>query len=250
MSDNNTADPAISLIPVRTDDNPATNEKEPTKENNFGFKPLEKEEGEESGDEDSKGNARPKKVITLSEFYAMQDLKGRINTLIGRYPGLIPRESQELNERLNRMTLEQLQNVYTNCVNDCYAFRGTPTAECVIGLGTRKIDTNWAPGFTRRCLLDPELRKDIEIEVIHILGMFSNRANIIVRMLNHLYKAVFGDEGLDVPDPTLMPREEYPFEEEDEEEEAYIRPLKRRRRGGGTDKEKNKEQLSSSQSSD
>lgn len=248
MSDN-TADPAISLIPVRTDNNPATNEKEPTKENDFGFKPLEKEEGEES-DEDSRGNAKPKKVITLSEFYAMQDLKGRINTLLGRYPGLQPRESQELFERLNRMTLEQLQNVYTNCVNDCYAFRGTPTAECVLALTTKPIDSRWAPTFTRRCLLDAELRKDIEMEVIHILGMFSNRGNIIVRLLNNLYKAIFGDEGLDVPDPTLMPREEYPFEEEDEEEEAFVRPLKRRKRAGETDKEKNKEQSSNSESSD
>lgn len=119
----------------------------------------------------------------------MKKLKSEICKLLSRYPTLVPRSSNLILEKLSEMSEEELHNVYQNCVNDLVEIRGTPVAKFSIFILTKVIDDRFLPGFTDECMKDPELKRDIESEIINILGELSNRVNIFFRFINNAYVA-------------------------------------------------------------
>ena len=143
--------------------------------NNFGFTPVESEE-----DKERKKRELPPSVEKLS-------LLTNINNLICRYPNLVPRTSAKVMAALNDKNELELQNIYTNCLNDLAEIRGTPSSEAVITAITYPINANLLADYTERCLVDVELKRDIESEMINVLGAIGNRLNIFFRLVNNAY---------------------------------------------------------------
>lgn len=119
----------------------------------------------------------------------MKKLKQEICKLLSRYPNLVPRSSNLILEKLNDMGEEELNNVYQNCLNDLIEIRGTPVAKFAIFILTKVIDERLLPGFTDECMKDVELKRDIEGEILNLLGALSNRINIFFRFMNNGYVA-------------------------------------------------------------
>jgi hypothetical protein len=128
--------------------------------------------------------AEPEEVVNV-EPPEIKKLKQDINLLICRYPGLQPRTSHALMEKLSNLTEEELKNVYLNCVNDVAELRGTPTAETALLL-TLPVNS-MIPGYTDYCMKDVELKRDIESELIQLFGWLGTKINILFRLFNNGY---------------------------------------------------------------
>lgn len=160
-------------------------------EENYGFQPFENDEEKEK-----------KKEQDMSP--AAQQLRIQINRLICRYPQLTPRSSSHTIETLNRYSLEQLQNIYDNCINDLQSVRGTPTSEMVINVTGSLVERySSLRGFRERCLTDTELNRDIEAEMISLLYYCGNKLQIAFRFANNAFKCYF-----DLEDAPNKPPEE------------------------------------------
>jgi hypothetical protein len=145
---------------------------------NCGFTPMETPADEPEG----RGQKRK-----LPETETQRTLKEKINRLICRYPGLQPRISTAVMARLDTMNEKELENILANCLNDVADLRGTPSAESIITVLTHHVDARWIPNFTETCLNDLELNRDIEAELLQLLGNVSNRLNIVFRFFNNAY---------------------------------------------------------------
>ena len=153
-------------------------------DDNCGFVPLEEEKKD--------GGNKNKRKRDPNEDPRLEPLKQRILRLVAKYPRVRPRTSLATLRQLDEFDHDELQNVYNNCIIDINKYRGTPTADFVIALATYHMD-KVVKGYTTRCLQDKELKQDVEEEVIITFGLLGNRATIICRLMNNLYKAVFGD---------------------------------------------------------
>ena len=142
---------------------------------NFGFNPMADPREEES------------KKRKLEETSEMVRLKAEIQTMLCRYPKLVPRTSHVIMEKLDNCNELELRNVYQNCLNDIRELRGCPAANGTIFLLTKFINDWYLPGYTDECLRDQELSHDIESELTILLGMISNKVNIVFRFLNNAY---------------------------------------------------------------
>jgi hypothetical protein len=127
-----------------------------------------------------------KKKRAREESEESKALKKEILKLVARYPKLELRTSKEIMDKLNEMGEDELRIIRDNCVNDLAEMRGTPVASFVVFLITQPVD--WKlPGYTDQCLSDIELKRDVETELIMLLGDLSNRINIFFRLLNNAY---------------------------------------------------------------
>lgn len=162
-------------------------EPQATKRPRYGFNPMETEE-DLNAQEQVKIDPR------------IQEFKEKINKLCCRYPKMKPRTSHALMEQLSFLSLQELENVYMNMINDLSDIRGTPSAETVL-LVTKAIDP-WVPHYSEVCLKDVELKRDVETEMMEIFGWFGNRINILFRLINNIYIAsnfkMYADEELQV----------------------------------------------------
>jgi hypothetical protein len=220
-------------------------EPEDEEEENCGFRPLIDENIKKRKREEEEEEA---------ESPEMKELREKINILLCRYPKLVPRSSHAMMNKLKGLELSELQNIYTNCINDLSSIRGTPSAESIILLSTYYIDVNLIKGYTRLCLRDAELRREIETEVITLIGHVSNKVSILFRFFNNLYACLFSsslaDRSLiDHENDLYYTREEAQSVQNEERErgsvqEEYIKPLStneeqpktkksKRDRGGG-----------------
>jgi len=125
---------------------------------NYGFRAMEDPEERERREREE------------AETPAMKKMKSEILDLLTRYPELVPRSSNEIEEKLNGYTEKQLHNVYRNCLADLRQIRGMPAADASIWLGTMPVDKYVCPNYTRVCLQDDTLREDVEAEIVTRLG--------------------------------------------------------------------------------
>lgn len=167
-------------------------------EDQFSNQEQEHDGGDSEGGEIDMGFDKPlpnpneeksKKREREPDTEVMKRLKADICKLLSRYPALVPRSSNLILEKLNDMDEGELGNVYQNCLNDLIEIRGTPVAKFTIFLLTKLIDDRFIPGFTDECMNDVELKRDIEAEIINLLGELNNRVNILFRFLNNGYTA-------------------------------------------------------------
>lgn len=156
----------------------------PQSANNFGFQPMEPSPEETNT---MRGENLSRKRPLPEETAKMKELKAEINKLLCRYPGLVPRTSSAIMQRLAEMTEEELENIHINMLNDITEVRGTPSAEAVICALTYWADAHHIPGYTNVCLADIELKRDIESEVIKLIGFLNTKLNILFRFLNNAY---------------------------------------------------------------
>lgn len=113
-------------------------------------------------------------------------LKKEIIKLVARYPSLEIRTSRVVMEKLNNMDEDELRIVRDNCISDLTELRGTPVSSFVLFCITQPVD--WKlPGYTDQCMSDLELKRDIESEIIALMGDLSNRVNIFFRLINNAY---------------------------------------------------------------
>lgn len=127
-----------------------------------------------------------KKKRAREESEESKALKKEILKLVARYPKLELRTSKEIMNKLNEMGEDELRIIRDNCVNDLAELRGTPVASFVVFLMTQPVE--WKlPGYTDQCMSDIELKRDVETEIILVLGDLSNRINIFFRLLNNAY---------------------------------------------------------------
>lgn len=146
-----------------------------------------------SDDEDSGGEG-PNKRAKTKGFFAQfsstkedkeekrkKEIKLKINELLCRNPGLKPRDSLPLMNLFESYTVDQLENIYTNCLNDLIEHRGMPASSVLIKCLSYVGDA-LLPGFSDECIKDIELRKDIEYEMIDLLRWFGTRVNILFRL--------------------------------------------------------------------
>lgn len=163
----------------------------------------EQEEGREYGFEAmDEPIESEKKKRAREESEQSKALKKEILKLVARYPKLELRTSKEIMNKLNEMGEDELVIIRDNCINDLAEMRGTPVASFVVFLMTQPVD--WKlPGYTDQCLSDIELKRDVETEIIMLLGDLSNRINIFFRLLNNAYitwKKSRGDHSYDYSD--------------------------------------------------
>jgi hypothetical protein len=167
-------------------------------EPNAGFVPLEKDALTEKQREEilkkQEEEKSRKRKRSEEEEKKENAIKDKINRLICRYPGLILRSSVETMKRFADYTIDELENIYKNAITDIAQFRGTPSAEFVLYLITHYPDKRIKRmnGYTARCCADEELKRDIEEEMINLLGWADNKVNILFRLLNNAYKTYFG----------------------------------------------------------
>lgn len=114
-------------------------------------------------------------------------LKREIIKMVARYPELELRTGKQIMDKLNEMGEDELVMVRDNCINDLAEIRGTPAASFATFCVTQPVDRYLLPGYTEQCLSDLELKRDIETEMILLLGELSNRVNIFFRLLNNAY---------------------------------------------------------------
>lgn len=143
-------------------------------ENEFGFKPMEEPILDES------------KKRKREESEESKTLKREILRYVARYPKLELRTSKQIMSRLDEMEEDELRIVRDNCVTDLSEIRGAPVASFAIFAITKPVDMS-LPGYTEQCLQDVELKRDVETELINILGELGNRINIFFRLLNNAY---------------------------------------------------------------
>jgi hypothetical protein len=147
-------------------------------DDNFGFRPLEDHEDEKL------------KKQKVEDTAIMKETKEKIAHLLCQFPQLVPRTSHDIMQRLDQLSEKELMNVYANCMNDVTEFKGTPSSDFIIYLGTYFINTI-LPTFRERCLDDVNLKRDIESEMIHYLGRIGNKLNILFRLANNAYAAFY-----------------------------------------------------------
>lgn len=164
--------------------------------NNFGFKPMDDEE-------EKKENEKKRKREEDQE--EINKMKSKINRLLCRYPNLKPRTSHHFITQLESMDLEELNNIFENMLNDLSVIRGFPTSETAIMALTYSIDRK-VPGYMNRCLKDEELKRDIDIEVMNLIGHGHNWVIIALRFVNHLIKTIY-ELPLTQHDQILYPQE-------------------------------------------
>lgn len=165
-----------SQDPSGEDDHEGGGGGEGTDEANFGFhgmeQPVEKERQQKRQREETEEE---------------KGLKAKINLLLCRYPALVPRTSSAIMKKLDELSASELKNVYTNALNDIAEVRGTPSAETIILALTYHADSSYLVGYTDTCLKDVELKRDIETEVIELIGFLNNKVNILFRFINNAY---------------------------------------------------------------
>ncbi len=154
----------------------------------FGFKPME-----EPVEDEKKKRAR-------EESEESKALKKEIVRIIARYPQLILRTSKQIMDKLNEMGEDELRIVRDNCLNDLVEIRGSPASSFVLFCITRPVDAYLLPGYTDQCLSDTELQRDVETEMIALLGELSNRINIFFRLINNAYITWKKNRGETFPD--------------------------------------------------
>jgi hypothetical protein len=178
-------------LPNPNDSPPYSQEEEASQEegelshqsaNSFGFRPMEP-----SPEEIASMRGESLKRQKPEETAKMKELKAEINKLLCRYPGLVPRTSSAIMQRLSEMSEEELENIHINMLNDITEVRGTPSAEAVIMALTYWADAHHIPGYTSVCLSDIELKRDIESEIIKLIGFLNTKLNILFRFLNNAY---------------------------------------------------------------
>ncbi len=176
--------------------------------NNYGFQGPDSESSAISGESENEtgsveetehggyGNVlgddnRPskKRKIQVEDNPESQRIRETIQLLLCRYPQLQIRSTNLIMEKLKEYDTEQLKDIYRNAINDVTQLNGMPAPHACITLVTKPID-NKVPGYTQKCLNDNELKKDIEIELVQILGHIGNRANIVFRLINNLYETM------------------------------------------------------------
>lgn len=145
-------------------------------ENPYGFEPME------CPTEEAESKKRKRE-----ESEESKQLKKEILRYVSRYPQLQLRTSRQIMERLNEMDEDELKIVRDHCITDLSDIRGSPVASSVIFAVTKPIDVTFLEGYTEQCLSDIELKRDVETEIISILGDLSNRINIFFRLLNNAY---------------------------------------------------------------
>lgn len=143
----------------------------------FGFQAME----EPSVDEEKRGTKRPRE-----DTEEMKQLKREILRYVGRYPTLELRSSKQITDRLDQMTVEELRIVRDNCVTDLSDIRGAPVASFAVFCMSKPFDA-FLPGYSDQCLQDTELKRDVESEIIAVLGEMGNKVNIFFRLLNNAY---------------------------------------------------------------
>lgn len=144
--------------------------------NNFGFTPMEDPEVAE------------KKKRKREESEEARNLKYEIQTLLCRYPTLVPRTSHGVMDKLNALDDDELHNVYLNCLNDVSELRGNPIANSVI-YGSTYFINQFIPGFTEECMNDIELKRNIESTVTVWLGKINTAAQMLFQFGNNAYVA-------------------------------------------------------------
>lgn len=145
--------------------------------NNYGFTAMEDPE------------VAKEKKRKRDETPEARNLKREIQTLLCRYPTLVPRTSHEVMEKLNAFDDDELNNIYLNCLNDVSEIRGNPIANTVIYGVTSIIDSLYLPGFTEECMADVELKRNIESTVTVWLGRISTAAQMAFQFGNNAYIA-------------------------------------------------------------
>ncbi len=165
-------------------DGHATSQWEATEDNNFGFQGLE---------EDPALTAAKKRKA--EESAKTKELKEKIRVLLTRYNRLVPRTSHALMQKLEGLTEGELDNVYKNCLTDVQEFRGMKAAECITLAITYPVDTFLLPNYTQHCLRDQELLRDIDAELQDMVGYFSNRMQILIRLMSNAYE-VYCKQGM------------------------------------------------------
>ncbi len=143
--------------------------------NNDGFQPME-----EPIEIENKKRVR-------EESEESKALKKEILKLVARYPQLELRTGKIIMDKMADMDEDELRMVRDNCINDLAEIRGTPVASFAVFCLTQPIDRYFLQGFTEQCLSDIELKRDVETELILLLGELSNRVNIFFRLLNNAY---------------------------------------------------------------
>jgi hypothetical protein len=139
-----------------------------------------------------KENTNKRKIDEVDEDEPEKEkVRNKIGRLIARYPGVKVRSSLQIMERLFDCSLSELKNIHTNIITDLASIRGTPTAELCITMITYHIDREFAKGYTNRCLNDVELKRDIEEEMINVIGELGTKIVIVFRLLNNLYRTIF-----------------------------------------------------------
>ncbi len=143
--------------------------------NNFGFIPATDIGGGNTGFDASNGKCR--------------DLKEKISKLLARHPNLQLRSSIKLLDKLEDCTEEQLENMLLNAQNDVSLLHGTPAALLIINFFGSLIDKYFVPGFLEECLLDDELKRDIETELFDKIGVLNSFYSIPMRTAANAMKA-------------------------------------------------------------
>lgn len=149
---------------------------------NCGFVPMEKDQ--QVMDED-----KSKKRKREEDSPAIKEIKEKINYILSRYPELQPRTSHGLMQKLEAMDLQELCNVHMNLLHDLSNTRGTACAETVIFVLTWPINKT-IRGYMSKCLNDDDLKKDIEMEMVDIMGAANSKVNILFRLFNNAVKMI------------------------------------------------------------
>lgn len=143
---------------------------------NYGFQPAEPE--------------KPPEQPKLTDTPACKALREVINAMLSRYPEIELRSTEMAMKQLEQYDEKELTNILNNIHHDLDKVNGTPSARLAVGIGTMPLD-HYVPGYTERCMNDTRLCSDIGHEMQLLFGTHSNRANILYRLMNHLWDALY-----------------------------------------------------------
>lgn len=143
---------------------------------NYGFEPAELQ--------------KPPEPAKITDTPACKALREIINAMLSRYPEVELRSTELAMKQLEQYDEKELQNILNNIHHDLDKVNGTPSARLAVGVGTMPID-HYVPGYTERCMNDARLCSDIGHEIQLLFGAHSNRMNILYRLMNHLWDALY-----------------------------------------------------------
>jgi hypothetical protein len=156
----------------------------------FGFEPhpLVLEEQNKEPEAEKENPLKRKRGEEVEETEDMKTLKEQISLMMNRYPDLQLRLNQKVMDQLKNMTETELQNIMHNLKNDICNTHGTPAASTLLYLATGITGND---EFQRRCLNDPALKSDVELELMNLIGIMSTKINIIFRLFSHAFNTIF-----------------------------------------------------------
>lgn len=172
-----------------------------TNAENFGFRP-EKESEKDARSDDGEGSES--EVEETPEILA---IRAKIARLLSSYPSIKLRSTYAMMDQLRSLDLAELQNVYTNAIIDLEQVRGTPSAEALLTAICTPVDL-YFPGYLQECMMDQDLKRDVEAEVINWLGEPGAKSNICFRLVNNAYNCYKRARGIDGAYQRPMRRDE------------------------------------------